>query len=120
MHLTDAAVLQGEICDIDGKCVDAAEDELFKLTTKEGKIAVEREVRDTYYDGQLSMLQTCILEQTQSILEQTQSKACSSVVKDPSVTSLTLACPQSSAARQQWQSGACHSPVAVAVMYHSS
>ena len=36
--------LQGEICDIDGKCVDAAEDELFKLTTREGKIAVEREV----------------------------------------------------------------------------
>ena len=36
--------LQGEICDIDGKCVDAAEDELFKLTTKEGKITVEREV----------------------------------------------------------------------------
>ena len=36
--------MQGEICDIDGTCVDAAEDELFKLTTKEGKIAVEREV----------------------------------------------------------------------------
>ena len=37
-------LVQGEICDIDGKCVDAAEDELFKLTTKGGKIAVEREV----------------------------------------------------------------------------
>lgn len=35
--------MQGEICDIDGNCVDAAEDELFKLTTKEGKISVERE-----------------------------------------------------------------------------
>ena len=29
---------QGEICDIDGRCVDAAEDELFKLTTKGGKL----------------------------------------------------------------------------------
>lgn len=35
--------VQGEICDIDGNCVDAAEDELFKLTTKEGKLSVERE-----------------------------------------------------------------------------
>ena len=43
MSLT-RSVIQGEICDIDGKCVDAAEDELFKLTTKDGKISVEREV----------------------------------------------------------------------------
>ena len=35
--------LQGEICDIEGNCIDAAEDEMFKLTTKEGKISVERE-----------------------------------------------------------------------------
>ena len=35
--------LQGEICDIDGNCVDAAEDEMFKLTTKGGKMSVERE-----------------------------------------------------------------------------
>ncbi|ONK62303.1 uncharacterized protein A4U43_C07F2510 [Asparagus officinalis] len=34
---------KGEICDINGVCVDAAEDELFKLTTKEGKLTVERE-----------------------------------------------------------------------------
>ena len=34
---------QGEICDIDGRCVDAAEDEVFKLTTKGGKLAVEVE-----------------------------------------------------------------------------
>ncbi len=34
---------QGEICDIDGRCVDAAEDEVFKLTTKSGKLAVEVE-----------------------------------------------------------------------------
>uniref|UniRef100_A0A7C9DUM8 F-ATPase gamma subunit n=1 Tax=Opuntia streptacantha TaxID=393608 RepID=A0A7C9DUM8_OPUST len=35
---------KGEICDINGNCVDAAEDELFRLTTKEGKLTVEREV----------------------------------------------------------------------------
>lgn len=34
---------QGEICDIDGNCVDAAEDEIFKLTTRSGRLAVERE-----------------------------------------------------------------------------
>ncbi|XP_078428555.1 ATPase, F1 complex, gamma subunit protein [Wolffia australiana] len=33
----------GEICDINGNCVDAAEDEMFRLTTKEGKLTVERE-----------------------------------------------------------------------------
>ncbi|CAI5510667.1 unnamed protein product [Closterium sp. Naga37s-1] len=33
----------GEVCDINGICVDAAEDELFRLTTKDGKFAVERE-----------------------------------------------------------------------------
>ncbi|KAK9831491.1 hypothetical protein WJX81_001590 [Elliptochloris bilobata] len=38
---------QGEICDIDGRCVDAAEDEVFKLTTKSGKLAVEVEKRTT-------------------------------------------------------------------------
>ncbi|GJW60826.1 ATP synthase gamma chain, chloroplastic [Tanacetum coccineum] len=35
---------KGEICDINGVCVDAAEDEFFRLTTKEGKLTVEREV----------------------------------------------------------------------------
>jgi F-type H+-transporting ATPase subunit gamma len=35
--------VQGEICDIEGRCVDAAEDELFKLTTKGGKLTLERE-----------------------------------------------------------------------------
>ncbi|KAK9811127.1 hypothetical protein WJX73_004808 [Symbiochloris irregularis] len=34
---------QGELCDIDGNCVDAAEDDLFKLTTKDGKLSIERE-----------------------------------------------------------------------------
>lgn len=35
---------KGEICDINGNCVDAAEDELFRLTTKEGKLTVERDL----------------------------------------------------------------------------
>ncbi|PIA57872.1 hypothetical protein AQUCO_00500056v1 [Aquilegia coerulea] len=35
---------KGEVCDINGVCVDAAEDELFRLTTKEGKLTVERDV----------------------------------------------------------------------------
>ena len=38
-----AGAPQGEICDIEGRCVDAAEDELFKLTTKGGKLVVETE-----------------------------------------------------------------------------
>ena len=33
----------GEICDVDGNCVDAAEDEIFKLTTVGGKLVVESE-----------------------------------------------------------------------------
>ena len=28
----------GELCDVDGKCVDAAEDEIFKLTSKGGQV----------------------------------------------------------------------------------
>ena len=35
--------MQGEICDIEGRCIDAAEDEMFKLTTKEGRLTMERE-----------------------------------------------------------------------------
>lgn len=34
---------KGVVSDVNGKCVDANEDELFRLTTKEGKLAVERE-----------------------------------------------------------------------------
>lgn len=33
----------GEVCDVDGNCVDAAEDEVFKLTTREGQLVVESE-----------------------------------------------------------------------------
>ncbi|PIN08577.1 F0F1-type ATP synthase, gamma subunit [Handroanthus impetiginosus] len=35
---------KGQICDVNGVCVDAAEDELFRMTTKEGKLTVERDV----------------------------------------------------------------------------
>lgn len=34
---------RGEVCDVDGNCIDADEDELFRLTTREGKLTVERE-----------------------------------------------------------------------------
>lgn len=34
---------KGEICDVNGNCVDAAEDEIFRLTTREGKLVVESE-----------------------------------------------------------------------------
>lgn len=33
----------GEVCDVNGNCLDAADDELFKLTTIDGKLAVETE-----------------------------------------------------------------------------
>eukprot|EP00199_Chlamydomonas_sp_CCMP681_P001773 CAMPEP_0119105136 /NCGR_PEP_ID=MMETSP1180-20130426/3183_1 /TAXON_ID=3052 ORGANISM="Chlamydomonas cf sp, Strain CCMP681" /NCGR_SAMPLE_ID=MMETSP1180 /ASSEMBLY_ACC=CAM_ASM_000741 /LENGTH=359 /DNA_ID=CAMNT_0007090119 /DNA_START=24 /DNA_END=1103 /DNA_ORIENTATION=- len=33
----------GELCGIDGSCVDAADDEIFKLTTRQGKFVLERE-----------------------------------------------------------------------------
>merc|ERR1719401_1799602 len=36
----------GELCDINGKCVDFAEDEVFRLTTTEGKITVKRDKID--------------------------------------------------------------------------
>jgi len=32
----------GEMCDIDGNCIDAADDELFSLTSKDGKFSVDR------------------------------------------------------------------------------
>uniref|UniRef100_A0A7S2Z181 F-ATPase gamma subunit n=1 Tax=Chloropicon laureae TaxID=464258 RepID=A0A7S2Z181_9CHLO len=34
---------EGEVCDVEGNCIDAADDELFKLTSSEGEFAVERE-----------------------------------------------------------------------------
>merc|ERR1740127_268032 len=46
----------GELCDINGKCVDFAEDEVFRLTTAEGKMSVARDKIDmdtTQLDGSL-------------------------------------------------------------------
>merc|ERR1711871_171448 len=37
----------GEICDINGNCIDAADDEIFRLTTKKGDVAVETEKSST-------------------------------------------------------------------------
>lgn len=34
--------MKGESCDVKGDCVDAMEDEMFRLTSKDGKLAVER------------------------------------------------------------------------------
>ncbi|KAK7316770.1 hypothetical protein RJT34_00479 [Clitoria ternatea] len=35
---------KGEVCDENGNCVDAMEDEFFRLSSKDGKLAVERDV----------------------------------------------------------------------------
>lgn len=51
---------QGEVCDINGNCVDAAEDEMFRLTTKDGKFSVEREemrTETTEFSGVLTFEQ---------------------------------------------------------------
>mmetsp|Transcript_26723 Transcript_26723/g.50870 ORF Transcript_26723/g.50870 Transcript_26723/m.50870 type:complete len:378 (-) Transcript_26723:288-1421(-) len=37
----------GEVCDINGVCVDAANDEVFKLTTKDGALSLERDTITT-------------------------------------------------------------------------
>merc|ERR1719420_2061734 len=46
----------GELCDITGKCVDFAEDEVFRLTTSEGKMSVTRDkidINTSQLDGSL-------------------------------------------------------------------
>merc|ERR1711933_574428 len=46
----------GELCDINGKCVDFAEDEVFRPTTKEKKMSVTRDkidINTTQLDGSL-------------------------------------------------------------------
>ncbi|GLT67357.1 hypothetical protein SLA2020_396720 [Shorea laevis] len=43
--------MKGEIRDMNGNCVDAVEDELFRLTTKEGKLTVERDRVSTKREG---------------------------------------------------------------------
>eukprot|EP00899_Mesostigma_viride_P012488 jgi/Mesvir1/2123/Mv16650-RA.2 len=35
----------GEVCDINGNCIDPSEDELFRLTTSGGKLEVQRDVQ---------------------------------------------------------------------------
>jgi F-type H+-transporting ATPase subunit gamma len=35
----------GQLCNVDGTCVDAANDEIFKLTSKSGKFDVTREAK---------------------------------------------------------------------------
>ncbi len=52
-HCFVSLVLQGEICDIDGTCVDAADDEIFKLTTKGGSLSVEREKVSSNFERKL-------------------------------------------------------------------
>merc|ERR1711953_1186891 len=46
----------GELCDINGKCVDFAEDEVFRLTSKDGKFSVSRDsvkVTTSQFDSSL-------------------------------------------------------------------
>lgn len=38
---------QGEVYDMNGNCVDAVDDEIFRLTTKEGRFSVERDILPT-------------------------------------------------------------------------
>jgi len=42
---------EGEICDANGKCVDAADDVVFTLTTEDGKFAVKSEAVETEVSG---------------------------------------------------------------------
>lgn len=50
---------KGEICDMEGNCVDAAEDEVFFLTSQDGKLAVEAktETLDTTFEANLTFEQ---------------------------------------------------------------
>uniref|UniRef100_A0A7S0MRR4 F-ATPase gamma subunit n=1 Tax=Pyramimonas obovata TaxID=1411642 RepID=A0A7S0MRR4_9CHLO len=51
---------EGEVCDVNGNCVDAANDEVFKLTSKDGAFAVER---DTITTETASFEGTIVFEQ---------------------------------------------------------
>jgi len=44
---------KGEICDVNGNCIDADEDEVFSLTTKGGELAVETEKQQLDTTGDL-------------------------------------------------------------------
>jgi len=51
---------EGEVCDVNGNCVDATNDEVFKLTSKDGAFAVER---DTVTTETASFEGTIVFEQ---------------------------------------------------------
>merc|ERR1711871_525688 len=42
---------EGEVCDVDSNCIDAADDELFKLTSSDGEFSVERETSKLGEEG---------------------------------------------------------------------
>eukprot|EP00793_Prasinoderma_coloniale_P001522 PRCOL_00003326-RA len=50
---------KGEICDVEGNCIDAAEDEVFFLTSQDGKLAVESKTEelDTSFEANLTFEQ---------------------------------------------------------------
>ncbi|KAF1002854.1 ATP synthase gamma chain 1, chloroplastic-like [Apium graveolens] len=48
---------KGDVCDANGNCVDASEDEFFRLTTKEGKLTVERDKMGVSGKGLLPNMQ---------------------------------------------------------------
>jgi F-type H+-transporting ATPase subunit gamma len=48
---------RGVVSDVNGKCVDAMEDEFFRLTTKEGKLVVERDSVRTKREALSPLLQ---------------------------------------------------------------
>ncbi|OAY28493.1 ATP synthase gamma chain, chloroplastic [Manihot esculenta] len=48
---------RGEVCDMNGNCIDAADDEFFRLTSKEGKLAIDRESVRTKKEGFSPLLQ---------------------------------------------------------------
>ena len=47
---------EGEICDADGVCVDAANDVVFSLTSEDGKFAVKGEAVETEVGGCTSQI----------------------------------------------------------------
>ncbi|XP_050218852.1 ATP synthase gamma chain, chloroplastic-like [Mercurialis annua] len=48
---------RGGVPDVNGNCVDAADDEFFRLTSKEGKLAVEREGVKAKKDGIMPLME---------------------------------------------------------------
>jgi len=51
----------GELCDINGKCIDFAEDEFFRLTSSEGKLSLSRDsvkIPTPVSDGSLELEQS--------------------------------------------------------------